>query len=139
MLTRVTLLLLFAPAALVAAGPIAVTVQRLFDKPRHYENRLVSLDGYFDASEALLSASQDDGSAVVLDFTAVQWARLKRQRQAYSGPVHVVGIFEYIDTKPRFIRQAGDPDGRDIYEGRVGFRGAFSHQITRIEAFTHVP
>jgi hypothetical protein len=121
-----------------AADAVSVSVQQLFDKPRRYENKLVAVTGYFDASESLLSAKRGDGWDIVLDFTEAQGKILKKQHQLYSGMVHVVGVFEYIDTKPRFIRHLGGPDNRDLYESRVGFRGVWSSQITGIREFAHV-
>ena len=133
MLMRVLPVLFLIAARAFAADPISVSVQQLLDKPRRYENKLVTVRGYFDASDCLLSAKRDADMAIVLNFTKAQGEKLKNEGKIHSGFVQLVGIFEYVDTTRHFIRHLGGPDGRDLYEGRAGFGGGgFPSQITKI-------
>jgi hypothetical protein len=139
MLMRALAVLLLTAAAAFAADPIPVSVQQLLDKPRRYENKLVAVRGYFDASDCLLSARRDPDMAIVLNFTKAQGEKLKTDGKLRSGFVQVVGVFEYVDTTRYFVRHLGGPDDGDLYEGRAGFGGGgFPSQITKIKEFAHV-
>jgi len=129
----VVLLLVICNAA--AQQPISVRVDQLIKFPQRFNDKLVSITGYYDVEHhgAYLCVDKKSGerseSRVHLDFdhSPISVESVSRVPHGY---VVATGIFQYRDMTTRIAS-----DGSRVIPAGFGWMNTANKQLTRITAF----